>query len=270
MWSARRWPLSRPQRRAGHKHDEPHRPGDQCLTTAPIKDALPRTVPSSPALGRISGPRPAFQPDDPAAVPPAPRVEVPAAPMIHSLKLRDGDREIEVSGSAAFVRQVLDDLPAMWARLHGEGSIPPWPYRSSRPAPAGSPRSRRACRGAARRAVTPAVRARTRDQRQACGDARPTASAPAERGTPDDKVLAVLKSSTRPLAVAAIRKRLGGTLHAAAGPAHPRAQRPEGLRHRRPAGDLPPPLAGAPGPAARRDGQLSGLGPVRIMERAGN
>ena len=35
--------------------------------------------------------------------------------MSHSLRLRDGEREIEVSGSAAFVRQVLDDLPAMWA-----------------------------------------------------------------------------------------------------------------------------------------------------------
>ena len=31
------------------------------------------------------------------------------------------------------------------------------------------------------------------------------------RSTPDDKVLAVLKDSTRPLAVAAIRKRLGGS-----------------------------------------------------------
>ena len=45
--------------------------------------------------------------------------------MSHSLRLRDGEREIEVSGSAAFVRQVLDDLPAMWGRLHGEGSTRP-------------------------------------------------------------------------------------------------------------------------------------------------
>lgn len=28
----------------------------------------------------------------------------------------------EVSGSPAFVRQVLDDLPVLWARLHGEGA----------------------------------------------------------------------------------------------------------------------------------------------------
>ena len=41
--------------------------------------------------------------------------------------------------------------------------------------------------------------------------AAPTASTRPTRSTPDDKVLAVLKDSTRPLAVAAIRKRLGGS-----------------------------------------------------------
>ena len=69
--------------------------------------------------------RPSFNNDSRPPFRPAPRVEVPAAPMSHSLRLRDGDREIEVSGSAAFVRQVLDDLPAMWTRLHGEGSTRP-------------------------------------------------------------------------------------------------------------------------------------------------
>jgi hypothetical protein len=34
--------------------------------------------------------------------------------------MRDGDRELEVSGSPLFVRQVLDELPALWAALHGE------------------------------------------------------------------------------------------------------------------------------------------------------
>src|SRR5580698_2511128 len=69
--------------------------------------------------------RPPFNNDSRPPFRPAPRVEVPAAPMSHSLRLRDGEREIEVSGSAAFVRQVLDDLPAMWSRLHGEGSTRP-------------------------------------------------------------------------------------------------------------------------------------------------
>src|ERR1700687_5093667 len=79
--------------------------------------------PSFSGPRQFSGPRPNFNNSD-SRPPyrPAPRVEVPAAPIAHSLRLRDGDREIEVSGSAAFVRQVLDDLPAMWARPHGEGS----------------------------------------------------------------------------------------------------------------------------------------------------
>ena len=82
--------------------------------------------PSFSGPRQFSGPRPNYNNND-SRPPfrPAPRVEVPAAPMAHSLRLRDGDREIEVSGSAAFVRQVLDDLPAMWTRLHGEGSTRP-------------------------------------------------------------------------------------------------------------------------------------------------
>jgi hypothetical protein len=35
------------------------------------------------------------------------------------LRVRDGDREIEVSGSPAFIRQVLADLHTIWAQLHG-------------------------------------------------------------------------------------------------------------------------------------------------------
>jgi hypothetical protein len=121
--------------------------------------------------------------------------------MSHSLRLRDGDREIEVSGSAAFVRQVLDDLPAMWTRLHGEGS--------TRPARIDLP---------ARSEVAPAVVEQPRHVPESAPEPRTPAPAAASNGkhtttrsTPDDKVLAVLKESTRPLAVAAIRKRLGGT-----------------------------------------------------------
>ena len=110
---------------------------------------------------------------------PAPRVEVPAAPMSHSLRLRDGDREIEVSGSAAFVRQVLDDLPAMWARLHGEGSSRP--ARIDLPSPAahqqlrphragGSPLPEAA--GSRPREPRPAARVRATSQRQAHGRTR--------------------------------------------------------------------------------------------------
>jgi hypothetical protein len=161
----------------------------------------------------FSGPRPAFQPDSRPPFRPAPRVEVPAAPMVHALKLRDGDREIEVSGSAAFVRQVLDDLPAMWARLHGEGS--------SRPRGIDLPAPRQQEQPAVREAATAPIVAEepviAPVHEPATNGKHPEAvvagngKRPSERGTPDDKVLAVLKSSTRPLAVAAIRKRLGGT-----------------------------------------------------------
>ncbi len=154
---------------------------------------------------QFTGPRQNFTPDSRPPFRPSPRVEVPAAPLAHSLRLRDGEREIEVSGSAVFVRQVLDDLPAMWARLHGEG--PSRPARIDLPSPAAhqelpAPETAEVPEAAAAAAAAPAPRA-----------VRATANGKhtAERGTPDDKVIAVLKASSRPLAVAAIRKRLGGT-----------------------------------------------------------
>jgi hypothetical protein len=157
--------------------------------------------PSFSGPRQFSGPRPSYNNND-SRPPfrPAPRVEVPAAPMSHSLRLRDGDREIEVSGSAAFVRQVLDDLPAMWTRLHGEGSTRP--ARIDLPA----------------RNEAPVVEQPHRVPESAPEPTRTAAPAAVSNGkhtttrsTPDDKVLAVLKESTRPLAVAAIRKRLGGS-----------------------------------------------------------
>ncbi|HUZ69220.1 MAG TPA: hypothetical protein VMU65_05860 [Candidatus Saccharimonadales bacterium] len=161
----------------------------------------------------FSGPRPAFQPDNRPPFRPAPRVEVPAAPMIHSLKLRDGDREIEVSGSAAFVRQVLDDLPAMWARLHGEGSSRPGriDLPSPRPHEQSVTHEAAATQAVAEEPIIAPVRDPATNGKHALTAAATNGKRQAERGTPDDKVLAVLKSSTRPLAVAAIRKRLGGS-----------------------------------------------------------
>jgi hypothetical protein len=128
--------------------------------------------------------------------------------MTHSLKLRDGDREIEVSGSAAFVRQVLDDLPAMWARLHGEGSSRPRGIDLPSPRPHEQPV---AAHTLAEEPVIAPVRDPATNGKHAVASAATNGKRPAERGTPDDKVIAVLKSSTRPLAVAAIRKRLGST-----------------------------------------------------------
>ncbi len=150
--------------------------------------------------------RPPFNNDSRPPFRPAPRVEVPAAPMSHSLRLRDGEREIEVSGSAAFVRQVLDDLPAMWSRLHGEGSTRParidLPARTEAATAVAAEPENHVAEEVAPKSVKAAV---------------PAPAAPSNgkhtttRSTPDDKVLALLKESTRPLAVAAIRKRLGGS-----------------------------------------------------------
>jgi len=106
-----------------------------------------------------------------------------------------------VSGSAVFVRQVLDDLPAMWARLHGEGSTRP--ARIDLPTP---PPHEELSVPEAVTAPEPVAAAAPRAAR-ATANGKHTA----ERGTPDDKVLAVLKASSRPLAVAGIRKRLGST-----------------------------------------------------------
>jgi hypothetical protein len=150
---------------------------------------------------QFSGPRQNFAPDSRPPFRPSPRVEVPAAPLAHSLRLRDGEREIEVSGSAVFVRQVLDDLPAMWARLHGDG--PARPARIDLP----SPTAHEEQIAPETAAVPEAAAASAPRAVRATANGKHTA----ERGTPDDKVIAVLKASSRPLAVAAIRKRLGGT-----------------------------------------------------------
>lgn len=53
--------------------------------------------------------------------------------MTHTLRLRDGDREIEVSGSAGFIRQVMDDIPDLWSRLHGQRPAQPAAIRMPRP-----------------------------------------------------------------------------------------------------------------------------------------
>ncbi len=161
--------------------------------------------PSFSGPRQFSGPRPSFNNND-SRPPfrPAPRVEVPAAPMSHSLRLRDGDREIEVSGSAAFVRQVLDDLPAMWTRLHGEGSTRP--ARIDLPAHHEAP-ARVVAAEQPHRVPASAPEPAPVTTPAAASNGKHTTT----RSTPDDKVLAVLKESTRPLAVAAIRKRLGGS-----------------------------------------------------------
>ena len=128
-----------------------------------------------PYRGPVPGPRPA----EPATVP-------------TSVRLRDGEREIEVSGSPPFVRQVLDDLPTLVARLRGE--VPPTPAAIRMPAPHADQ---------APPAQHPVPEAAT-------------VAAPAPHPAPDGdassleaQVLAALRGAAQPLAVVAIRDRLG-------------------------------------------------------------
>lgn len=77
-------------------------------------------------------PRPPVGGPPPRPFRPSPRPDF-AQPVTHTLRLRDGDRELEVSGSAAFVRQVIDDIPDLWVRMHGQRPAQPSTIRMPRP-----------------------------------------------------------------------------------------------------------------------------------------
>jgi len=173
-----------------------------------------------PGGGPVSdrGDRPAM--DRPGFGAPRPFVRTPTRggdmpPPDHAVRLRDGDREIEVSGNPAFVRQVLDDLPMLMARLRGEApgrttiSMPAPPNQS--PQILRSPLAPASAEAAV--AVTdarpPAADAGDGNgtvrgsQRKRAGTTQPSASL-------EDRVFQVLRGSGRPLAIAAIRQRLDG------------------------------------------------------------
>ena len=119
------------------------------------------------------------------------------------MRLRDGDREVEVSGTPDFVRQTLDDLPALLARLRGEGaphsrpasiSMPPppqpeaqhdEPVEDEEPEPAPPPARKAPGNGRARHGKNGAA-------------------------TLEDRVFEVLTRADHPLSVAGIRQQLGG------------------------------------------------------------
>jgi hypothetical protein len=107
------------------------------------------------------------------------------------VRIKDGEREVEVSGSPIFVRQVLDDLPALVARLRGEASPTPAAIRMPAPSAEQPPAPRPAVPDAPAAAV-------------------PSADAVDGDGASlESQVLAALRSSAHPLAVVAIRDRLG-------------------------------------------------------------
>jgi hypothetical protein len=119
-----------------------------------------------------------------------------------SFRLRDGDREVEVSGSTGFVRQVLDELPVLIARLRSETAPTPASIRMPSPPPAqpvleppGGPLREPATRVAAEPES---------DDRKplAAGNGRGARSL-------EERVLATLRGAAHPLPVAEIRGRLG-------------------------------------------------------------
>ena len=140
--------------------------------------------------------RPPFAGPRPFVRPPTRGGDLP--PPDHSVRIRDGDREIEVSGNPAFVRQVLDDLPALMARLRGE--VAGGRTAISMPAPPTQQAiATTAVMAADESAFSPAGPARA-------GNGHRHDHTPA--GELEDRILEVLRHSTRPLAISAIRERL--------------------------------------------------------------
>jgi hypothetical protein len=128
-------------------------------------------------------------------------------PPDHAVRIRDGDREIEVSGNPAFVRQVLDDLPTLMARLRGEA---PGRSATSMPPPPAQP-------------AASAIAPDDRDASETSAESLPAATQSGKNGAHvkpagatavspslEDRVFQVLRGSGRPLAIAAIRQRLDG------------------------------------------------------------
>jgi hypothetical protein len=128
-------------------------------------------------------------------------------PPDHAVRIRDGDREIEVSGNPAFVRQVLDDLPTLMARLRGEApgrnatSMPPPPAQPSAPAIAPDDRDASEPSAESLPPATPSGKNGAHVKPAGAKDVSPSL---------EDRVFQVLRGSGRPLAIAAIRQRLDG------------------------------------------------------------
>jgi hypothetical protein len=119
-----------------------------------------------------------------------------------------------VSGSVEFVRQTLDELPTLLARLRGEDVPASRPASISMPPP---PRPAAATAAAADEAAAahaePAEHAEQRHEEPQAkpGHRRDRHRAAANgQGSLEDRVFRVLEHADHPLSVAAIRKQLGG------------------------------------------------------------
>ena len=132
------------------------------------------------------------------------------------MRLREGDREAEIHGSAAFVRQTLDDLPALFARLRGDAPAPSRPASISMPKP---PQAQPAVHAEPdlddfeddldaadeNEDDLPEPPRRARRERHAA----PKAAANGN-GSLEARVFRALQRADHPLSVAAIRKQIGG------------------------------------------------------------
>ncbi|MHB8717819.1 MAG: hypothetical protein ACYDAC_02855 [Candidatus Dormibacteria bacterium] len=148
---------------------------------------------------RSQGDRPGF--GGPRPFPPRPATrggDLPPSP--HAVRIRDGDRELEVSGAPAFVRQVLDDLPALLARLNGEVSARTPVSLPSPPAPVPTPNGHN---GRANAATTQAPATAGQTSEHTPGGPLVLSSRSIE-----EMVFDVLGAAEAPLAVASIRKHL--------------------------------------------------------------
>ena len=116
-----------------------------------------------------------------------------------------------MSGSPEFVRQTLDDLPALFARLRGEAAAHVRPAAISMPAPPRDPEP-------------PAAAAPAEDEDEDDEEEDEEEPAPAPKAARngrvrhgrdgaslEDRVFDVLTRAEHPLSVATIRQRLGGT-----------------------------------------------------------
>jgi hypothetical protein len=166
--------------------------------------------PAGPSPDRGERPPPM---DRPGFGGPRPFVRTPTRggdlpPPDHRVRLRDGDREIEVTGNPAFVRQVLDDLPALMARLRGEApgrtaiSMPAPPAVQPVIAVAGLDESRPAAEDEPQESIASVAAPRPGARN---GTRRRTGNG---AGDLEREVFAVLRGSTRPLAISAIRERI--------------------------------------------------------------
>jgi hypothetical protein len=166
----------------------------------PFTPQRPRAGGGPAPYSRGSGPSTPYAPR-PSPGPPTPR---PASEPAHSVRLRDGEREVEVTGSAGFVRQILDDLPALLGRMRQEPSSRLAAISMPPPPPPPSPA-----------AVSPARPAET-SPRPAETSPRPAETqqvAPLSNGhAPVDdltgQVLDILRSAGRPIGIAEIRRQL--------------------------------------------------------------